>query len=74
MTIKLGIINPETDLQFTGGSEERAEQIAYYLEQLAEELPTAMRNAGGENLHILYDLAAKIGKIAEDEMIIANGL
>lgn len=71
--LRPGLIDPDVDLHFPSNLEQRGKLVAYYLEQLGEELPYAMLNAGGETFEWLYKSAKKIGEIAEEGWKIAQG-
>lgn len=61
------VIDPALDLHLDGDIEQRGRQIAYYLQQLAEELPDAMLYAGGETFMRLVEWGRRIGMIVEEE-------
>lgn len=63
-----GVIDPDLDLELPTDVFERGRRVAYYLEQLAEELPDAMHYAGSETFTWLHESAKKIGEIAAQEM------
>jgi hypothetical protein len=65
-------IDSDLDLELPEDMEERGRVIAYYLDQLAEELPSAMLYAGGEVFTWLYKSASGIGEIAAQQQKIAE--
>ena len=66
------VIDAGLNLQLEADVEQRGRQIAYYLDQLADELSEVMLYTSGETFSWLRDSASRVGAVAAQEAKLAE--